>query len=95
MSRCDVCNRDVDDGVACGDCDGHEEHEATIATLTRERDAALERVKVLEEALRFYADSDDYQSSGPYTHDEAILSDCGAIARAALTPKDTDTKGTT
>lgn len=32
MSKCDICMRDVDDGVACGDCSPSPEEERRIAT---------------------------------------------------------------
>lgn len=50
MSRCDVCMRDVDDGVACGDCqyDGSDlesDLRGRLAAMTAARDRLYEIAK--------------------------------------------------
>ncbi len=65
MSRCDVCMRDVDDGVSCGDCAYNGELEIKQLCVERdraiaERDAAIVAVKALVECANILADDREH-----------------------------------
>ena len=59
--------------------------------LAAENVAQAERIKRLEEALRFYSNPGDYaapQTGFVMGGENKLWSDCGTVARAALEPRD-------
>lgn len=53
MSHCDVCERDVDTGVACGDCcDDSDALPKLIDEITRLREREAGRTKAMSQARK-------------------------------------------